>query len=242
MAAVNRHRNYDPESNQTDGRYAMMKKRILLILTCMALVLLSGCTPRLISEAEAKEAGLELINKVFDINETEATVTLVSHTGISYIDGEYKATGKEQLVWVYMISISNQKTGESLYRAEVNAETGVAYSASRSSSLLPIMTSEQHQLFQDALPNGDFSKFDFTKMDMDCKDFVRDWIVEKFDLDARILGLTNCGSIAQNDGAQDSFYVVLRDGTIYYINIAWPELMVVDVAVLNQTRPYEEEP
>jgi len=220
-------------------------KRKALLLTAIILssaLLLSGSSPKLVGEAKAKEAGLELINKVFDVNETEATVTLVSHTGISYIDGEYKATGKEQLVWVYMISISNQKTGETLYRAEVNAETGVAYSASRSSSLLPIMTSEQHQLFQDALPNGDFSKFDYLKMDMDCKDFVRDWIVEKFDLDAKILGITDCGSIAQNDGAQDSFYVVLRDGTIYYVNIAWPELMVMDVAVLNQTRPYEEEP
>ena len=220
----------------------MIKKRILLILTCMALVLLSGCTPRLVGEAKAKEAGLAFINKVFDVNETEAVLTLVSHTGVSYIDGEYKATGKEQPVLVYALSISNPKTGESLYRAEVNAETGVAYSASRSSSLLPIMTSEQHQLFQDALPNGDFSKFDFTKMDMDCKDFAREWIVEKFDLNAKILGITDCGSIAQNDGAQDSFYVVLRDGTIYYVNIAWPELMVMDVAVLNQTRPYEEEP
>ena len=220
----------------------MIKKRILLILTCMALVLLSGCTPRLVGEAKAKEAGLAFINKVFDVNETEAVLTLVSHTGVSYIDGEYKATGKEHPVLVYMISISDQKTGESLYRAEVNAETGVAYSASRSSSLLPIMTSEQHQLFQDALPNGDFSKFDFTKMDMDCKDFAREWIVEKFDLNAKILGITDCGSIADNYGAESSYYVVIRDGTIYYVNIAWPELMVVDVAVLNQTRPYEEEP
>jgi len=221
-----------------------MKKRVIATLICVSclFLVLSGSSPKLIGEAKAKEAGLAFINKVFDVNETEAVVTRVSHTGISYIDGEYKATGKEQLVWVYMISISNQKTGETLYRAEVNAETGVAYSASRSSSLLPIMTSEQHQLFQDALPNGDFSKFDYLKMDMDCKDFVRDWIVEKFDLDAKILGITDCGSIAQNDGAQDSFYVVLRDGTIYYVNIAWPELMVIDVAVLNQTRPYEEEP
>mgnify|MGYP003616700404 CR=1 FL=1 len=219
----------------------MMKKARVITVLCI-LLMLSGCTPRLVGEAKAKEAGLAFINKVFDVNETEAVLTLVSHTGVSYIDGEYKATGKEQPVLVYALSISNPKTGESLYRAEVNAETGVAYSASRSSSLLPIMTSEQHQLFQDALPNGDFSKFDFTKMDMDCKDFAREWIVEKFDLNAKILGITDCGSIAQNDGAQDSFYVVLRDGTIYYVNIAWPELMVMDVAVLNQTRPYEEEP
>lgn len=215
---------------------------ILLAAIACASLALSGCTPRLIGKAKAKEAGLSFINKVFDVNETEATVSLVSHTGVSYIDGEYKATGKEQPVLVYMISILNQKTGESLYRAEVNAETGVAYSASRSSSLLPIMTLEQHQKFQDVIPNGDFSKFDYLKMDMDCKDFVRDWIVEKFDLDAKILGLTDCGSIAENDGAQDSFYVVIRDGTIYYVNIAWPQLMMMDVAILNQTRPYEEEP
>ena len=218
-----------------------MKKRLLVIFIGVA-VLLSACSPRLVGEAKAKEAGLAFINQVFDANETEATVTLESHTGVSYIDGKYIATGEEQPVLFYEVTIINPKTGWYLYRAEVNAETGIAYYASRSSSLSPIMTSEQHQLFQDSIPNGDLSKFDYTRMDVDTKDFAHDWITEKFDLDAKILGFTDCGSIADNYGAQNSFYVVIRDGTIYYVNMDWPQLMVMDVAILNQTRPYEEEP
>lgn len=221
-----------------------MKRKIAVLLVSIACIslFLSGSSPKLISENEAKEAGLAFINKVFDANETDATVTLESHIGVSYIDGEYIATGEEQPVLFYEVTIPNPKTGGYLYRAEVNADTGIAYYASRSSSLVPIMTSEQHQLFQDSIPNGDFCKFDFLKMDEDTKDFAYDWINNKFDLEAKILGLTDCGSIADNDGAQNSFYVVIRDGTIYYVNIAWPQLMVMDVAILNQTRPYEEEP
>ena len=218
------------------------KAAILLAAIACTAIFLSGAKPKLVGEDKAKEAGLAFINKVFDVNETEATVALESHSGVSYIDGEYIATGEEQPVLFYEITILNPKTGGYLYRAEVNADTGIAYYASRSSSLVPIMTSEQHQLFQDSIPNGDFSKFDFLRMDEDTKDFARDWINKKFDLEAKILGLIDCGSIADNDGAQNSFYVVIRDGTIYYVNIAWPQLMVIDVAILNQTRPYEEEP
>ena len=221
-----------------------MKRKIAVLLVFIACIslFLSGSSPKLISENEAKKAGFAFINKVFDANETDATVTLESHIGVSYIDGEYIATGEEQPVLFYEITIPNPKTGGYLYRAEVNADTGIAYFASRSSSLVPIMTSEQHQLFQDSIPNGDLSKFDYLRMDEDTKDFAYDWINNKFDLEAKILGLTDCGSIADNDGAQDSFYVVIRDGTIYYVNIAWPQLMVIDVAILNQTRAYEEEP
>ncbi len=221
-----------------------MKRKIAVLLVSIACIslFLSGSSPKLIGEDEAKKAGLAFINKVFDANETDATVTLESHIGVSYINGEYIATGEEQPVLFYEITIPNPKTGGYLYRAEVNADTGIAYFASRSSSLVPIMTSEQHQLFQDSIPNGDFSKFDYLRMDEDTKDFAYDWINNKFDLEAKILGLTDCGYIADNDGAQNSFYVVIRDGTIYYVNIAWPQLMVIDAAILNQTRAYEEEP
>ncbi|MDD4312634.1 MAG: hypothetical protein PHW41_09155 [Eubacteriales bacterium] len=221
-----------------------MKRKVVLLgvfILCASL-LLTGGKPKLIGEDEAKKAGLAFINQVFDGNETDATVELETHAGVRYIDGEYVATGEEQPVSTYVVSILEQKTGGYLYRAEVNAETGVAYYASRSSSLVPIMTPEQHQQFQNALPNGDWSKFDYLKLDKESKDFARDWITEKFDLDAKILGSTDGGSIVDNDGVQNSFYVVIRDGTIYYVNVAWPQLMVMDVAILNQTKPYEDEP
>ena len=46
-----------------------MKKRLLVIFICVA-VLLSGCSPRLISEAKAKEAGLAMeITSVYRCNQ-----------------------------------------------------------------------------------------------------------------------------------------------------------------------------
>lgn len=53
----------------------MKRKLFLLIAILLSLSLfLTACSPRLISDATAKEIGLAYINKIFDVNETEATV------------------------------------------------------------------------------------------------------------------------------------------------------------------------
>ena len=94
-----------------------MKRKIAVLLVSIACIslFLSGSSPKLIGEDEAKKAGLAFINKVFDANETDATVTLESHIGVSYIDGEYIATGEEQPVLFYEVTILNPKTGGYLY-------------------------------------------------------------------------------------------------------------------------------
>ena len=101
-----------------------MKKRMLLIFTCMSLLLLSGCTPRLIGEAKAKEAGLAFINKVFDVNVSEVIVTKGVRAGVTYVDGEYQETGNEQPITLYIVAIPPNQYGLSDYMAFVNAETG----------------------------------------------------------------------------------------------------------------------
>ena len=218
------------------------KRAALLALVICAAIFLSGGKPKLVDEAKAKEAGLALINHVFDVKETEATVTLQTLAGATYTNGDYQQTGDEQPIYYYTVATPQDANGLSDYTALVNAETGIAYSAEQSYSHVPKMTASQREKWRKAYANGDPLKIDYMSMDVDCEDFVREWIPEKFDLNARILGLVDSGSSFDQDGAGTNFYVVIRDGTIYHITMAWPQLTVFEVTILNQKRPTGELP
>lgn len=218
-----------------------MKKRILVLIICIA-ILLSGSKPKLISEAKAKEAGLAFINHVFDANETEATVSQAVKSGATYVDGEYKLTGDEQQIYFYTVAAPKLQEGQPEYIAYVNAETGIAYAAEQRYSHVPQMTEAQREKWEKAYANGDSDAIDYLSMDVDCRDFAREWIPQKFDLNAKILGIIESGSMFDSDGASTNFYVVIRDGTIYHVTMAWPQLTVLEVTLLNQTRPTDDLP
>ncbi len=221
-----------------------MKKRVIATLVCVSclFLVLSGYTPRLVSEAKAKEAGLAFINKVFDVNETEAGVTLQTQAGATYVDGDYQQKGNEQPIYYYAVATPQAANGITDYMAFVNAETGVAYSAEKRHSLVPKMTAAQLEKWSKAYANGDSAAIDYTSMDIDCKHFARKWIPQTFDLNATILGIVDSGSSFDPDGTGTNFYVVIRDGTIYHITMSWPQLTITEVTILNQTRPTGELP
>jgi len=213
------------------------KIAILGVFIICASLFLTGGKPKLISEDEAKEAGLAFINHVFDVNETDAVVSQAVQSGATYIDGEYKLTGDEQQIYFYTVAAPKLQEGQSEYTACVNAETGVAYSAEQRYSHVPKMTVEQREKWSKAYANGDSDAIDYVSMDIDCTDFAREWIPQKFNLNASILGIVDSGSSFDQDGANTNFYVVIHDGTIYHITMAWPQLTVIEVTILNQTRP-----
>ena len=221
-----------------------MKRKIaiLVILILCVSLLLTGGKPKIVSEDAAKAAGLALINHVFDANETEAVVTYQEQAGATFLDGNYQVTGKEQPVLIYIVSAGKQQDGQYPYVAQVNAETGVAYAAERSYSFVPKMTTDQLVIWDKARGNGDANSFDYESMDVDCTQFARKWILEKFELKAGVLGCVDCGGSFDQNGASTTFYVVIRDGTIYHVTVAWPQLTVLEITVLNQTRPVEDIP
>lgn len=215
-----------------------MKRKIVILLVfilCVSLFL-SGGKPKLISEDEAKAAGLAFINHVFDVNVSEVTVTKGVRAGATYVDGEYKETGNEQHITYYAVSTPPDSYGLSDYMAYVNAETGVAYSAEQYGHL-PEMTAEQREKFNKAYGNGDALSIDWLSMDVDCYDFAREWIPQAFDLKAGILGIVDSGSGFDSSGGSTNFYVVIRDGSIYHMTVAWPQMIVTEITILNQTRP-----
>ena len=215
-----------------------MKRKIaiLFVFILCASLFLTGGKPKLISEDEAKKAGLAFINHVFDVNISEVTVTKGVRAGATYVDGEYKETGNEQHINYYIVATPPDSYGLPDYMAYVNAETGVAYSAEQYGHL-PEMTTEQREKFNKAYGNGDALSIDWLSMDVDCDDFAREWIPQTFDLKAGILGIVDSGSGFDSTGGSSNFYIVIRDGSIYHMTVAWPQMIVTEITILNQTRP-----
>lgn len=216
-----------------------MKRKIAILgvfILCASL-LLTGAKPKLISEEEAKKAGLAFINHVFDVDVTEVTVTKGVRAGATYVDGAYQETGNEQHVTYYAVATPPDEYGLSDYMAFVNAETGVAYFAEKSYSLVPNMTYKEYDKWKKAYAGGDAVSADWAGLTSDCYIFGREWIAEKFDLKAGILGEVDSGSGFDTSGASCNFYIVIRDGSIYHMTVAWPQMIVTEITILNQTRP-----
>ena len=221
-----------------------MKKRVIATLVCVSclFLLLSGSSPKLVSEAKAKEAGLAFINHVFDVNVNEVIVTKGVRAGATYVDGEYQETGNEQQITFYIVATPPDQYGQSDYKAYVNAETGVAYSAEKSFSLVPSMTYKEYDKWKKAYADGDAESIDWGGLTSDCYIFGREWIAGKFDLKAGILGEVDSGSGFDTSGASCNFYIVIRDGSIYHMTVEWPQMTVTEITILNQTRPTVDMP
>ncbi|GEM_PF-1386250 len=219
-----------------------MKHKIAILgvfILCVSLFLTGG-KPKLISEEEAKKAGLAFINHVFDVNETEAVVSYQELTGATFFDGDYQVTGKEQPIYIFVVATGKQADGEYLYYAHVNAETGAAFAAFRNTMFEPELTSAEQKALDEARKSGNDKEAVYSRIASECKQAAQKWIPEKFELQAGILGFVEGGGALERSGANANFYIVIRDGTIYHVTFAWPQLTLIDVTVLNQTRPMED--
>ena len=214
----------------------MMKKRILLILTCMALVLLSGCTPRLVGEAKAKEAGLAFINKVFDVNETEAVVSQEERPGLSYANGIEAHLGDEKPIYFYTIQVNPLADGNYSYYAEVNAVTGVAYRANRNPDKI-VLTQEQQKLAETLGAFDDMQNTDTSAYQQEAIYASEDWVRQNFERNKPILRIIPNNTLTDNYSFPKTFidnYVVFIDGTIYNVEWCWPSMDVTGFTILNQ--------
>lgn len=222
----------------------MKRRMVALAIAICATFTLFAFSPNIVSEAKAKEAGLALINQVFCVTETEATVTLSERESFSYINGEEQTTGKEEKALIYIVSVPGKGIKATQYQAEVNAKTGVAFRASMNSYFLPAMTEEQRKLAASAgasdLPND----YDYNVVSAHCYRAAKEWIRKSFQPDELILGFIDRGFISEESFPQVSaaFYAVMHDGTIYNIEMMWPQMVILSVGILNQIEHFEDEP
>ena len=213
----------------------MMKKRIFVIFICIAL-LLSACTPHLVGEAKAKEAGLAFINKVFDVSETEAVVSREERPGLSYANGIEAHLGDEKPIYFYTIQVNPLADGNYSYYAEVNAVTGVAYRTNRNPDTI-VLTQEQQKLAETLGTFDDMQNTDTSAYVQEAIYASEDWVRQKFERNKPILRIIPNNSVTDNCSFPKLFndnYVVFIDGTIYNVEWCWPSMDITGFTMLNQ--------
>ena len=210
---------------------------VLLATIACATIALSGCKPHLVGEAKAKEAGLTLINFIFDVNETEATVEYEEREGFTYQYGFAIHKGNEEPNRVYIIKVRPSENGNCDYYAEVNAVTGEAYLAQKAWELLKPMTAEQ-QARADELyaQEKEWSKVLQSTAEEETRPEAYQWFYKKFRPDEPVLPIL----FSLSDGVPDrknmiesEYDIVVQDGSIYTLLMSWPAFEVVSIEKIN---------
>lgn len=218
-----------------------MKRKIFLLLTIILSLslLLTACTPRLVSEAQAKEAGLALINRAFEIEETDAKVTLEQRPGLSYINGVHAHLGDEEPIYYYTVKIGALPDGNSYYYAEVDAKTGLAYRAEKSTDIITLNDAQRKQ----AKSIGMFDQFHpdmFADEQEDHIQTVWDWISTHLEKDVPVIFVLPdaIGSDSVDfPKVRLGYFAMLDDGRFYNIEVCWPTMEVIFIQMRGYSLP-----
>lgn len=222
------------------------RRRPFLAAALLLTLALAACTPHSVGEEKAKEAGLTLINHAFDVNETDAVVTYAEYAGFSYVNGVPVQYGTEEPVRVYSVTIPQDNSENPLYYATVNAETGFAYCAGKSDSLLSPMSAEQQKQAEELASIDVFSsKYDFsideyhkTLNESNPAGAATDWVTEKFCPGEPAIAALENGSMSDNVIAPRvylEYSIVFVDGAVYQVTLAWPTMEISQVSILSQS-------
>jgi len=216
----------------------MIKKRIWIVMICLVLVL-SGCSPRLIGEAKAKEAGLAFINHVFDVNETEA----VAYYGEYSVDVQPQDQSAKQkrdvpVMRYYHVAVMKEHTDNVLYDAQVDAISGFVYSAQRFEATLSPLTDEQIKQAEELvkLPYGQREGMN-RLYELKLPQTINDWMSEQFEKQSKIktveYGKMIEGLIDSNIVSMDC-RVTFENGAVYVIGIILPTKQIFQIEILSQ--------
>ena len=217
-----------------------MKKRIISVSICLLSVafLLSACGAKDGGEAKAKEAGLALINRVFDTNQTQAEVKRLVNNQTDALQRSVDWGKSKNLERCYTVTVSDGTYDGFRYYAEVNASTGAAYHAEKSKNLLPSLTTEQKaQIEQLDAEHGLKSREMSADFLDDVGSIAVNWISQTFQPEQRVLGAINESIFSDNSQeplTDFNYYVILEDGTIYYVTIVWPIMEITSVTKFNE--------
>ena len=217
-----------------------MKRKIAIlgVIVLSLSLFLSACSPRLISEAKAKEAGLSMIQQAYGVDLTDAVVAVEyqERAGVTYEDGERIQYGTEEPMRVYVIITNPDEIGNPEYYAEVNAVTGVAYRADKDESLISLTPEQQAQA--EAIGKvEDLPIEGFEDDEANALQIVEDWGRVHFEPDIPVLRTVPNSTMTDNvifpliqvDGS-----VIFIDGTIYNVEVCWPAMEVTSVYLCNQ--------
>jgi hypothetical protein len=211
---------------------------LLAAITCAFLVL-SGCAPHLISEAKAREAGLAFINKVFDVNETEA----VAEYGESPVDVQPQAQSAElkrdvPVMRYYTVTVMKEHTDNVQFYAQVDAISGFVYSAQRFAETLSPMTDEQIKQAEELvkLPYGS-SEVMSRLYELKLPQTIQDWMSARFEKQSKIrtveYGKMTEGLIDEKTVSMDC-HVTFENGAVYVVGIILPTNQIFQIDIMSQ--------
>lgn len=219
-----------------------MRRRIAIVLVLATLMslLLSGCGQR-IDENEANIGyGLEYINKIFHVNETEATLQTV-YEDVYYFENGIRepvmaTSGDGSIVKdeFYLVTVAETES-DPRYQAKYRSDWVDLYYVWQSEQNI-IMTEEQTQkanaLYAAEKTWGEKHDAAFAEL----KDACVHWVEENLMDDDPVL-------VAAEDTGYDKgpitpslknrYYVVMMDGEIYQIEMQWPSMQVLSLQVIN---------
>jgi len=212
-----------------------MKRKLFLVTTIILSLslFLSACGQKDIGEAKAKEIGLNYINQIFDVNETEAMVQRYVEECIPENDGAV-VTGDPNIGTrvLYNIVVANNDS-QPLFETWVLGSTGMPVSV-RQGEINIILTDEQKKkantLFSEERNWGEKHEAALVEL----KEASIQWVQEKICPNSSVLLASPTGDYQHTNTTTtfiDSFYVVLRDGTIYKIGMQWPSMQVLGFSV-----------
>ena len=212
------------------------KGAVILVAVLLMALALSGCGQKDIGEAKAKEIGLAYINKVFDANETEASVSRGEEKCAPYQAGAVASgdpsTGSRI---VYYLQVAESES-ISEYEVTVNGVTGdilYAWRSERSIVLTDEQTAQANALFAEETNWGEKHASVLEQM----RQASILWVLENLKGDYPVLfGAENNDYYKQpvTTTFQNSYYVVMQDGKAYEILIQWPSMQVLSVTWLNE--------
>ena len=215
-----------------------MKRKIAIVLAIVSLmmVLLSGCGQKDIGEAKAKEIGLAYINKVFDANETEATISRDTVECLPYQAGAVVTgdpiTGTRVVYYLRAAKVESMPE----YEVLINGNAGEILYAWRS-ELGIILTEEQkaeaNTLFAEEKKWGEKHASALEQM----RQASILWVLKNLKGGYPVLfGAENNDYYKRpvTTTFQNSYYVVMQDGIVYEILMQWPSMQVLSVTWVNE--------
>ena len=213
-------------------------KRKIFLLTAIILTVslaLTACTQGTINEAKAKELALDNINKVFQTNQTEATVTreqmgcLPDQVGAMATNGNAEDTSR----WLYIVSVPSRD--DEKYGAYVVESTGEVIYLSQNENNITLTDEQQKEAETLLAAEADYGNM-HQKAIANLKIACEEWAIANLNDSHPILLDALRGKLPDQPATEKfsaDFYVVTNDARVYCITMYWPSMQVLNIDVVN---------
>ena len=214
-----------------------MKKRIARLLICLLSVafLFCACGATGGGEAKAKKLGVDTIQKMFAVEESEtmdgyfenATVTQLSAAGTNQTNAKKSND--------YSVTVKND-AGETLYYIEINIKSDKVRTIQQNPSMLKL-TEEEEKMAANMASSGIFDATVKNKAPRQAGAYALLWVKQRFEPNVEFSQQSAGQAYEKKDYPSRAFFdstITMQSGNVYSVTVCWPSMDVVQVTVLDQ--------